>query len=347
MLDEALRQRLEVLNRGTLPADAVATPTAPQPNVPPSRKSPTVGRPIPGILRQGEAVATSAGEHWRIRLPIDVLWPQGSRLVAGRQTHLRERLHAAQRAIEPTAVIDAEFAALVVAMPERMLLLDLETCGLAGCSLFLAGMLHQVDGALAVELLLARNYAEEQAVLESLWQAIERHEVLVTFNGKAFDWPMVVDRSVRYRLEAARRTAAAGPRRHAPPRPAAVAARAARLPAADARTTHLPPASRRRHPRAPHPGRVRRIRPHRLRARHRGDPLPQRHGFGDAAGSLPAFSRVAPLGRPAATGRRASFGGRSDRAASAPVALYSAPAPERDCRCRCRIWFDQDDLARL
>jgi hypothetical protein len=79
-------------------------------------------------------------------------------------------------------------------------MLDLETCGLGGAALFLAGVLRHVDGVPTVELLLARNYAEEQAVLETLWQTIAGQDVLVTFNGKAFDWPMVLDRSVRYRL---------------------------------------------------------------------------------------------------------------------------------------------------
>jgi uncharacterized protein YprB with RNaseH-like and TPR domain len=100
--------------------------------------------------------------------------------------------------------METEFAALVSAMPERMVLLDLETCGLGGAALFLAGILRSVDGVPTVELLLARNYAEEQAVLETLWQSLSGQEVLVTFNGKAFDWPMVLDRSTRYRLAAAR-----------------------------------------------------------------------------------------------------------------------------------------------
>ena len=38
-------------------------------------------------------------------------------------------------------------------------------------------------------------------MLETLWQTVAAQDVLVTFNGKAFDWPMVLDRSVRYRLE--------------------------------------------------------------------------------------------------------------------------------------------------
>jgi uncharacterized protein YprB with RNaseH-like and TPR domain len=80
--------------------------------------------------------------------------------------------------------------------------LDLETCGLAGAALFLIGLLRHVDGRPTVELLLARNYAEEAAVLASLWQRVADSEVLLTFNGKTFDWPMVIERSVRHRLRA-------------------------------------------------------------------------------------------------------------------------------------------------
>ena len=206
MLDDGLRRRLEALNRGALPGDTRVVRTMAPPlaeaSSPAAKANPVqIGKPIPGILHQGEVIETTAGEHLRIRLPIDALWPKGSQLVAGRQAQLQQLLTEAQQAIEPTVVMDAEFAALVTAMPERVLMLDLETCGLSGAALFLAGVLRQVDGVPTVELLLARNYSEEQAVLESLWQTLSGQEVLVTFNGKAFDWPMVLDRSARYRLE--------------------------------------------------------------------------------------------------------------------------------------------------
>ena len=199
MFDEGLRRRLELLNRGALPADGGGVhPTVLPPTT--TTKPNAVGKPIPGLLQRGDVVATSAGEHLRIRLPIDALWPSGSRLVAARQEQLRQVLAEAEQAVEPAVVMEAEFAALVAAMPERVLLLDLETCGLGGAALFMAGVLRPIDGTPTVELLLARNYAEEQAVLESLWQTVAAHDVLVTFNGKSFDWPMVMDRSVRYRL---------------------------------------------------------------------------------------------------------------------------------------------------
>jgi uncharacterized protein YprB with RNaseH-like and TPR domain len=152
-------------------------------------------------LHRGDVVQTTAGEHLRICLPLETLWPGGDRLVTARQQFLQEQLSIARQAVNPTIVMHAEFAAFVAALPDRTLLLDLETCGLAGAALFLVGVLRQIDGMPTIELLLARNYAEEAAVLESLWHLLADHDVLVTFNGKTFDWPMVLDRSIRHRLK--------------------------------------------------------------------------------------------------------------------------------------------------
>ena len=65
------------------------------------------------------------------------------------------------------------------------------------------GLLRQIEGVPTIQLLLARNYAEEAAVLASLWQIVAEHDVLLTFNGKTFDWPMVVERSIRHRMQPA------------------------------------------------------------------------------------------------------------------------------------------------
>jgi uncharacterized protein YprB with RNaseH-like and TPR domain len=216
MVDDVLRQRLEALNRGPLPfrVAALAAPSGlrlPAPpsteRVPRSQSATATIRATPGLLRSGDVVVTAAGEHLRIRLPIESFWPGGVQLAAGRIGHLQQLAVMAEQAIDPTLVLQPEFAALVAALPDRVLLLDLETCGLAGAAMFLIGLLRQIDGLPTVELLVARNYAEEHAILETLWQTIAGHEVLVTFNGKSFDWPMVRDRSTRYRL-ARPRTAA-------------------------------------------------------------------------------------------------------------------------------------------
>jgi uncharacterized protein YprB with RNaseH-like and TPR domain len=213
MVDESLRQRLEHLNRGPLPAsrsgpersNASAQAAKVVSSVPNVRSRPlppasACGFSMAGLLRQGEVVQTASGEHLRVCLPLESIWTGGAALVDARQHFLRSQLASAQEAIEPTVAFDPEFAALVAALPERAVVLDLETCGLAGSALFLVGVLRQVGGAATVELLLARNYAEEAAVLETLWQIVAGSDVLVTFNGKSFDWPMVMDRSIRHRL---------------------------------------------------------------------------------------------------------------------------------------------------
>lgn len=217
MIDESLRSRLESLNRGPIPksirivraaadggeAASAAGQSAPPPGEVSSRQlSPKPPPLLPGLLRGGETVETASGQHLRVRLPLESLWHGGTRLIASRQEYLRSHLAAAEQAIEPAVVIDSEFAALVAALPDRTVALDLETCGLAGSALFLVGLLRQVDGQLTVELLLARNYSEEPAVLASLWQIVADYDVLVTFNGKTFDWPMIIERSVRHRLRA-------------------------------------------------------------------------------------------------------------------------------------------------
>jgi uncharacterized protein YprB with RNaseH-like and TPR domain len=200
MINDALRLRLESLNRGPLPAvhvgSALAEPVAPQ-----ERKVVETCFSSAGLLRRGEVVETSVGEHWRVRVPLEALWRGGASLVASRQQYLGKLLHAAQQAIEPNVVFEPDFARLVSALPDRAVALDLETCGLAGAALFLVGLLRQAEGVATVELLLARTFAEEAAVLESLWRTMADHEVLVTFNGKSFDWPMVLERTVRHRMK--------------------------------------------------------------------------------------------------------------------------------------------------
>jgi uncharacterized protein YprB with RNaseH-like and TPR domain len=208
--DDALRVRLEALNRGPLPFAPTVSfrpvnsgpprSTLAEPVAPKQLLQAGAALSSAGLLRRGEVVETSAGEHWRVRLPLEMLWTGGSNLVAARQKHLQRLLAASRHAMEPTVLFDAEFVALVAALPERAVVLDLETCGLAGSALFLVGLLRQIEGVATVELLLARSFAEEAAVLESLWQTLAEQDVLVTFNGKSFDWPMVLDRSVRYRM---------------------------------------------------------------------------------------------------------------------------------------------------
>jgi uncharacterized protein YprB with RNaseH-like and TPR domain len=83
----------------------------------------------------------------------------------------------------------------------KMLFLDLETCGLSGCPVFLAGVALIGDGDVVLRQLFARDYAEERALLAELSRLMEEADFLVTFNGKTFDVPFLRDRAVHHRMQ--------------------------------------------------------------------------------------------------------------------------------------------------
>jgi uncharacterized protein YprB with RNaseH-like and TPR domain len=87
-----------------------------------------------------------------------------------------------------------------IADPDHWLFLDTETTGLSGGSgtyAFLVGIAWWEDGALEIEQFFMREYNEECALLSALRERIAEHPVLVTFNGKSFDWPLL---ETRYRM---------------------------------------------------------------------------------------------------------------------------------------------------
>lgn len=108
------------------------------------------------------------------------------------------------RLLAPEAPEDA-------ADPRNWLFLDTETTGTAGGSgtyAFLVGIAWWDAGGLEVEQLFMRDHGEEHALLVALSQRMAERRVLVTFNGKSFDWPLL---ETRYRMTRAIR----------PPRPRA------------------------------------------------------------------------------------------------------------------------------
>ncbi|HEX6502330.1 MAG TPA: ribonuclease H-like domain-containing protein [Terriglobales bacterium] len=87
-----------------------------------------------------------------------------------------------------------------IADPGQWLFLDTETTGLAGGSgtyAFLVGVAWWEDGGLEIEQFFLREYSEERSMLFALRERIAEHPVLVTFNGKSFDWPLL---ETRYRM---------------------------------------------------------------------------------------------------------------------------------------------------
>jgi len=87
------------------------------------------------------------------------------------------------------------------ARPEDVLFMDIETCGLAGASIFLVGTMAYEGGELVFRQYLARNYAEEAGVLAAFADRYAACPLLVTFNGKAFDMTMIRERAAFHSVE--------------------------------------------------------------------------------------------------------------------------------------------------
>ena len=84
--------------------------------------------------------------------------------------------------------------------PSRWAFLDTETTGLAGgtgtCA-FLVGVGTIEDGGFRVRLFFMRDYDEEAAMLAALAEFLQWRDVLITYNGKTYDVPLL---ETRYRL---------------------------------------------------------------------------------------------------------------------------------------------------
>ncbi|MBX3251543.1 MAG: ribonuclease H-like domain-containing protein, partial [Myxococcales bacterium] len=87
----------------------------------------------------------------------------------------------------------------------RVLFLDTETTGLStasGTVAFLVGAATFEDESLHVEQLLLTRYHEEPAMLRHLADRIAAADVVASYNGKSFDWPLLRTRFVMNRVPA-------------------------------------------------------------------------------------------------------------------------------------------------
>ena len=95
--------------------------------------------------------------------------------------------------------------------PTKWLFLDTETTGLAGGTgtyAFLIGLGWWDAGGLQVEQFFMRDFTEEYSILHELSTRVVERPVLVTFNGKSFDWPLLENRFTMTRSIAAPKLAA-------------------------------------------------------------------------------------------------------------------------------------------
>jgi uncharacterized protein len=87
-----------------------------------------------------------------------------------------------------------------VADQRQWLFLDTETTGLTGGTgtyPFLIGIAWWDAGGLEIEQFFMREQSEEHSVLVALAERMADRRVLVTFNGRSFDWPLL---ETRYRM---------------------------------------------------------------------------------------------------------------------------------------------------
>ena len=86
--------------------------------------------------------------------------------------------------------------------PRRILYLDTETTGLGGSGtvVFLVGLGYLTDEGFEVHQFLMRDYDEETFLLKHVAAGLERFDLLCTFNGAAFDLPLLETRFLMNRF---------------------------------------------------------------------------------------------------------------------------------------------------
>jgi uncharacterized protein YprB with RNaseH-like and TPR domain len=101
----------------------------------------------------------------------------------------------------PLEVLHEELESLARGGLGNAVYLDLETCGLTQACVFLAGTMQWNGEDFVLRQYLARDYAEERALVSQLSRYLAGAEVLITFNGKSFDVPMLRDRAIMHGLD--------------------------------------------------------------------------------------------------------------------------------------------------
>jgi uncharacterized protein len=137
---------------------------------------------------EGQVVANDFGEHF-----------QTERLFARHKQHGSADIGAIRDL--PDNFLDALGAnEIPPAPPERWAFLDTETTGLdigAGTYAFLVGVGRITDEGFRVRQFFMREYMEERSLLSALDSHLEEFDVLITYNGRNYDQPLL---ETRYRM---------------------------------------------------------------------------------------------------------------------------------------------------
>ena len=192
-------KRLEALNGGPL-RERGAAPRDVPPRVAPAPiqypRAPTMGtgpsapyRPASRPVKLDEVIAgeeipiLDRGVAFCITTPVATLDHRqeiGRRL---QQALCREDAHLPRRLAQRCQVDGI--------VPDDVVFVDLETTGLGMTPLFLIGALSWQGGELVARQYLARDYSEEAAATALFMNLAHDKRLLISFNGKSFDWPFL------------------------------------------------------------------------------------------------------------------------------------------------------------
>lgn len=149
-----------------------------------TKRAPEAGDALSRVL--GAVIATNEyGEHISVKA-----WYSAPEQVTPSGTTLKLLSRVRDEAISAKTLA-------AIGDPEQWLFLDTETTGLSGGTgtyAFLIGLAWWEAGGLQVEQFFMRDFSEEHSILQEVSRRAKERAVLVTFNGKAFDWPLLESR---------------------------------------------------------------------------------------------------------------------------------------------------------
>jgi uncharacterized protein len=181
-----IREELEHLRRTVARIDRKYAQPSPAPAPPPA---PTFNAyEFVEDLISGEVLETPLGKHFET----ERLFPRGKRHGSYDIADLAD--------LPPDLLAPLSDNAIAHVPPSRWAFLDTETTGLAGGSgtcAFLVGIGSIAADGFRVRQFFMRDFAEERSMLHALSAHLKNFDVLITYNGKAFDQPLL---ETRYRM---------------------------------------------------------------------------------------------------------------------------------------------------
>ena len=186
---EDIQEQLASLRRRIARIDKKWTGDAPpRPPVPDLRPA----RYFVEELMSGEVVHTACGEHFETEKLFERHRRHGSMDISN--------LHE----LPPDLLNSLSAGAIASSHPSRWAFLDTETTGLAGGTgtyAFLIGVGNIEPSGFRLRQFFMRDYGEEPSLLRRLSEHLAQFDVLITYNGKTYDQPLL---ETRFRMARAR-----------------------------------------------------------------------------------------------------------------------------------------------